>query len=413
MIQTVLSLTAVAAVALLTTKADAYVIPPKKPANLADESSAAGSFSAWKRDFRERALAQGLRPAIVDRALRSATEVRKVVRFDRSQPEFSSWIWDYLDRRVNERRISEGRKQKTRKAALMGKLESRFVVPGEIVLAIWGIETNYGTVFGDFEVVDSVATLAYDGRRQEFFEAELIAALKILEQGDIPLERMVGSWAGAMGHTQLIPTNLLKHAIDYDGDGRRDLWSRDAVDALASTANFLAKEGWRAGEPAMVEVRLPSGFDVSKANHLTERSADFWASMGVQAVSGRLPRSNYIYMMLPAGADGPAFAVYRNFAVIKTYNRSNSYAMAVSRLADRIAGAGPIAGTWPSNMGRMKRQTVFEIQERLNKLGYDTGGIDGWPGPATQVAAQRFQQSIGARPDGFVSPALLERLRRY
>ncbi|MEM7059686.1 MAG: lytic murein transglycosylase [Pseudomonadota bacterium] len=370
------------------------------------------TFDAWKRQFRAKALASGIAPAVFDRAMQGVRLNRKVVELSGRQPEFTRAIWEYLDGAVSSSRISTGRQQADRKAQIMSQIGQRYGVDPNIVIAIWGLESSFGANFGSIPVVQSLATLAYEGRRQKFGEEQLLAALKILQAGDISPDRMVGSWAGAMGHTQFIPTSFLDYAVDFTGDGRRDIWASDAIDALASTANYLAKFGWRTGPPAVVEVKLPQGFDYATADDKIKRTADEWQAIGVRAVNGSLPPSSDVSILLPAGARGPAFAAYPNFRVIKRYNNATAYALAVAHLADRIGGSAPFQASWPRDDRALSRTEKQELQSRLTALGFDTKGVDGIIGPNSRTAVRQFQKSAGLIPDGYVSAALLQQVRQ-
>jgi len=291
-------------------------------------------------------------------------------------------------------------------------IERTYGVQGEVVLAIWGMESNYGGFRGDIPVVESLATLAYDGRRRSFAEEQLIAALRILQAGDVAPTAMRGSWAGAMGHTQFIPTSYLSYAVDFTGDGRRDVWGDDPTDALASAANYLARAGWQAGRPWGVEVRLPQGFNFASADQSNRRPVTYWRGLGVTGIDGTaLPDHGPAAIIAPAGARGPAFAVYQNFFVIKRYNNATSYAIGVGHLGDRIAGGGGFAQAWPRGERELSRTEKMELQERLTAYGYATGEVDGVIGPDTIQAIRAYQSSQGLTPDGFASAELLARLR--
>ena len=375
-------------------------------------STRPASFEAWKSQLRTKALAQGISPATFDRAFQGVRINEKVVELDNRQPEFSRAIWEYLDGAVSSSRVSTGRQKASSKAQSLSAIGQRYGVNPNVVVAVWGLESSFGSNFGSIPVIESLATLAYDGRRTKFAEEQLLAALKILQAGDITPERMVGSWAGAMGHTQFIPTSFLSYAVDFTGDGRRDIWAPDAIDALASTANYLAKFGWKNGAPAVVEVTLPQGFDYAAADDKIRRSADAWRNVGVRAVDGALPSSEGVSILLPAGARGPAFAAYPNFRVIKRYNNATAYALAVAHLADRIGGGQPFQGAWPRDDRALSRTEKQELQSRLTALGFDTQGVDGIIGPNSRTAVRRFQQSVGLTPDGYVSAALLQQVRQ-
>jgi membrane-bound lytic murein transglycosylase B len=369
-------------------------------------------FDAWREDFRGRARAQGIADATFDAAFAGVTPNDRVIELDGRQAEFVRPIWEYLDSAVSDARIATGRRMAAEKAADLRAIEQRFGVPGAVALAIWGIESAYGANYGDIPVIESLATLAWEGRRRDFAEDQLIAALRILQAGDITPARMVGSWAGAMGHTQFIPTSFLAYAVDFTGDGRRDLWSGDALDALASTANYLARFGWTPGQPWGVEARLPAGFDYALADE-RPRPVAFWRAQGVTAVDGApLPDHGEGGLLLPAGAGGPAFVIFRNFGVIKRYNNATSYALAVAHLSDRIGGGGPFRAAWPRGERPLSRTEKTEVQERLTALGFDTRGVDGQIGPDSRAAIRAWQTARGVPADGFDSAALLEALRR-
>ncbi|MEM6487942.1 MAG: lytic murein transglycosylase [Pseudomonadota bacterium] len=378
---------------------------------IATAVAAPASFAAWRAQFRAKALAAGIPAATFDDAFAGVRVNATVLERDRFQPEFTRPIWQYLDSAVSDLRVRNGQRLADEKAVLMAEIEAKHGVDSAVVLAIWGLESAYGANYGSMRVIESLATLAYDSRRQAFAERELLAALRILAAGDIAPARMVGSWAGAMGHTQFIPTSFEAYAVDHDGDGRRDVWSADAADALASTANYLARFGWRQGAPAAVEVRLPEGFDYGLAGGKPQ-SAATWTALGVRpTVGGALTPADTVEIILPAGADGPAFATYPNFDVIKRYNNATSYALAVSHLADRIEGAPPFQAPWPRDDRALSRDETREVQRLLTARGYDTQGVDGIVGPQTRAAVRAFQSATGKVPDGYVSDRLLDALR--
>ena len=385
-------------------------VPPPALGRTVDEAPAP-DFPTWEAGFRARALASGIRPATYDAAMAGVTPNDRVIALDRRQPEFSRPIWEYLDSAVSQTRISNGRARGAEQAALLDGIERRFGVDKTVVLAIWGLESAYGGNLGDFSVVRSLATLAHDGRRSAFGEDQLLAALRILEAGDTTAAGLKGSWAGAMGHTQFIPTTFLEHAVDYTGDGRRDVWSRDPSDALASAANYLAASGWTLGAPAVVEVSLPASFDYLLADGRRQTASE-WTALGVTArTGGALTPSDGVEILLPAGARGPAFAAYPNFRVIKRYNNATSYALAVAHLAERIGGGPAFRGAWPRGDRSLSRTEKVELQERLTALGYDTQGADGIVGPNTRAAVRSFQAANGLTPDAYVSDSLLSQLR--
>lgn len=370
------------------------------------------NFAQWRAAFRRRAGAAGVDGAVFDRAFANVAVNDRVLELDRSQPEFTRPIWEYLDSAVSDTRIANGREKASLEADALARIEAAYGVDSEIVLAIWGLESAYGFNYGSIPVIQSLATLAYEGRRRAFAEEQLIAALKIIQSGDISSDRMVGSWAGAMGHTQFIPTSFQSYAVDFTGDGRRDVWADDPSDALASTANYLARFGWETGKPWGVEVRLPSGFDYSIADQSIRKPVSQWRALGVTGVDGGVLQDHgEAAILVPAGEQGPAFAVFKNFRVIKRYNNATSYAMAVGHLGDRIAGGGPFAADWPRGDRPLSRTERREMQSLLTRLGFDTGGIDGIIGPNSVKAVRGFQRSRGLTPDGYASARFLETLR--
>ncbi|MEM8793259.1 MAG: lytic murein transglycosylase [Pseudomonadota bacterium] len=379
---------------------------PKPPGE--EVSVAPVSFEQWKRAFRARAVSQGIAPGTFDAAFLGVTPSGRVLELDRFQPEFTRPIWEYLDSAVSQSRIENGRGRAVENAALMRDIEARYGVDRNVVLAIWGLESAYGANMGSIPVIRSMATLAHDGRRKAFAEEQLIAALKILQSGDVRPGRMIGSWAGAMGHTQFIPTSYADYAVDYTGDGRRDVWSDYPADALASTANYLSRFGWALGEPAVVEIRVPEGFDYALAGQRIRKPVSAWRALGIETRG--LPEVE-ASVILPAGASGPAFLALPNFRVIKRYNNATSYALAVAHLADRIGGGGPFAASWPRNDRSLSRGEKEELQRRLTALGFDTEGVDGIIGPNSRAAVRAFQRANGLIPDGYVSGLLLDRVR--
>lgn len=370
------------------------------------------SFVAWREGFRPRALAAGISPQVFDAAFQGVGVNADVVRLDGRQAEFTKPIWEYLDSAASPARIETGREQRAALKPTLDAIEARYGVDSQVVLAVWGMESNFGKNRGSIPVIESLATLAYDGRRQSFAEEQLIGALRILQAGDVDPRHMVGSWAGAMGHTQFIPTSYLSYAVDFRGDGHRDVWSDDPTDALASTANYLARAGWVHGQPWGMEVRVPAGFNYGSADAANIHPTADWRARGVTQLDGSpLPEHGPMAIIAPAGARGPAFAVYRNFAVIKKYNNATSYAMGVGHLGDRIMGAGPFRGSWPRGDRELSRTEKLELQEKLMARGYATGKADGVIGPDTTNAIRAYQRSIGMVPDGYASAELLQRLR--
>ena len=369
-------------------------------------------FAAWLDGFRARALAAGIAPATLDRALRHAVFLPEVIERDRRQAEFTKAIWDYLDIAVSDERVAMGRAARERHKSLIGRIETEFGVDGDIVLAIWGVETSFGTYMGGTNTIAALATLAADPRRGRFFEDQLLAALRIVDSGQIDPAAMTGSWAGAMGHPQFMPSSFLAHAVDFDGDGRRDIWGADPADGLASAAAYLRNHGWRTGEPWGVEVTVPEGFDFALSGVGVTRPAAFWAALGIRDTAGRvIPDHGPASILFPAGHRGAAFMIFPNFHVIEAYNPADAYVIGVGHLADRIAGGGPLVHAWPRDLRVLTPEERVELQARLVALGHDTGGVDGRIGPKTVAAIMAFQKGQGLVPDGFATPDILARLR--
>ncbi|NYZ12414.1 lytic murein transglycosylase [Azospirillum sp. RWY-5-1] len=390
---------------------------PVAVAATTDQAAAAApqprlSFEEWLKGLRADAMQQGIRAATFDRAMGSVRLSDRVQELDNKQPEFERQVWQYLDGAVSDRRVQNGRQKLQDNAALLRRVSQRSGVPAEILVAHWGLESDYGNSTGGFRVVDALTTLAYEGRRTGYFRGELLAALRILDSGDIPLERMSGSWAGAMGQTQFMPTIFLKHAMDEDRDGRRDIWG-SLPDVFASTAAFVQSNGWRAGERWGEEVTLPPGFPYAEAEYNIVKPMADWRRIGVRPVAGgELQGEGNGSVLLLGGHNGPAFLIRDNFRAIMRYNPSTSYALAVALLADRIEGRGPVLGSWPRQELPLNKDERMELQQRLAAMGFDPGGVDGIVGANTRNALRRFQVTVNEVPDGFATKALLDRLRQ-
>ncbi|WP_254792191.1 lytic murein transglycosylase [Celeribacter indicus] len=379
--------------------------------HLASASAEAG-FQSWIAGFRSRALREGISATTFDRAFRGVHYNSDVIAKDRRQSEFTKQIWDYLDSAASPTRVSNGQAAMRKYAAVLDGVERVYGVDKYVVAAVWGLESAYGEHRGDVHIIEAMATLAYDGRRGSFFESQLIAALKILQAGDTTPARMTGSWAGAMGHTQFIPTSFLAFAVDGNGDGKRDIWSDDPTDALASTAAYLARHGWNKGQPWGVEVRLPSGFDYSSARRDVMRSPDDWARLGVVGIDGRpVPNYGRASILLPAGAQGAAFMIFDNFAVIERYNKADAYVIGVGHLSDRLRGGPAIQASWPRGYAPLSFNEKKQMQQLLTRRGFLDDKIDGIIGPNTVNAIRAFQRSIGVTPDGYPSQELMRHLR--
>jgi membrane-bound lytic murein transglycosylase B len=369
------------------------------------------AFQRWIDGFRSRAIAEGIRPQTVDGALQGVRYNADVIQRDRNQSEFTKQIWEYLDSAVSETRVRNGQAALRENARILAEIEARYGVEAEVVTAVWGLESSYGSFRGTTPIIEALATLAFDGRRGAFFEEQLIAALRIIQSGDVAPRAMTGSWAGAMGHTQFIPTSYLAYAQDFRGDGKRDIWSDDPTDALASTAAYLARFGWTKGQPWGVEVVLPRGFDYAQSGERIKKSPQDWARLGVRDTRGAaVPDYGRASILLPAGARGAAFMIFDNFHVIERYNAADAYVIGVGHLADRIAGGPPIRAAWPREDRGLRLTERKEMQQRLTRAGFDTEGVDGIIVPRTIAAIRSFQKSVGMVPDGYASYEVLRRL---
>ncbi|MEX0591819.1 MAG: lytic murein transglycosylase [Xanthobacteraceae bacterium] len=359
------------------------------------------------------AARRGVSRATFDGATRGLEPELQIMELLDRQPEFSKPVWEYLDLLVNERRIATGREVVARHATAFDAVERAYGVDRHIIAAIWGIESNFGTQGGERPVIRSTATLACIGRRQNYFRDEFLAALEILDRGDVPVEHLKGSWAGAFGPTQFMPTSFKRYAVDFDGDGRRNVVT-SIPDVIASTANNLKKDGWHAGATWGYEVVLPRGFDFLLVDRSIRKSPREWEALGVRRVGGKaFPRaSDAGNLLLPAGAHGPAFIVIDNFRAIMKYNPSESYALAVGHLADRIRGGDPFAQAWPRDELPLSRTERFEMQQRLAGLGLYRGEADAQLGARTRAAIRDFQARAGLLADGFANSKVLERLRK-
>ncbi|CDF94345.1 MULTISPECIES: lytic murein transglycosylase [unclassified Pseudomonas] len=391
------------------------MVPPVVPTGENLDIVPTQTFAEWQAGFRKEALAAGIRADLFDRAFIGVSPDMSVIKADRSQPEFTRPVWEYLDGALSPLRVNKGKTLIQQNAQILQSIEQRYGVDREALVAVWGMESNFGQFQGTKSVINSLATLAYEGRRPGFAHAQLIAALQILQQGDIAPEKMLGSWAGAMGQTQFIPTTYNTHAVDFDGDGRRDIWG-SSTDALASTAHYLQSSGWQRGQPWGFEVELEEGFDYSLANGTIRKPLSEWIRLGVSTYDGmpippgdqQLPAA----LLLPAGYRGPAFLVFDNFRAILKYNNSSSYALAVGLLSERFKGGGLVYGQWPKDDLPLSRTERIELQTLLAQHQYDAGTPDGIIGANTRKAIRSAQQSLGWPADGYPTHQLLENLRK-
>jgi lytic murein transglycosylase len=384
------------------------VAAPAEPAALADGDPA---FAAWSRVFVGRAILSGLPVEVVTREMTGLSPDPRVIALDSRQPEFAKPISDYIKGVISDERIATGRRKRAEIAALP-RIESDYGVPGEVLISIWAVETAFGAIQGDFDVVRSLATLAASGRRRDWAETQLIAAIRIIADGEATRAQLKGSWAGAMGQTQFEPETYLTTAVDADGDGRRDIWGSSA-DALASAANLLAKAGWRRGERWDREVILPAGFDYALSEGPRQGPAA-WTALGVRPADAEgwagADADSPAQLLLPAGAAGPAFLVFDNHFVIRKYNNSTAYALAVGLLADRIGGAPPLSAAWPHE-DPLSLADRTAAQVALAKLGYDPGALDGVIGANTRAALRLWQKARGLPADGYLSLDMIRRLQ--
>ena len=376
-----------------------------------DDQSLQQGFARWVAGFMESAHAAGIDDATLHLAFDDARYVPRAVTSDRAQPEFTRATWDYVDLIVSANRVQRGQQKLAEVQAALDAATAQYGVPQTTIVAIWGMESDYGANFGDIPTIDALATLGFEGRRVAWAKQQLMAAQKILQSGDIDRAHMIGSWAGAMGQTQFIPSAFLQFAVDADGDGKRDIWG-SMPDVTASTANFLARSGWQPGQPWGAEVKLPDGFDAGRADDGVRQDSAHWTAEGVQALDGSaLPDLPDGAIFQPAGARGPAFLVGANFRTLLRYNNSTSYALAVSLLAQRIAGGPGVQGAWPRDLQPLSRDQLKALQSALNDKGFGAGAADGQVGPTTRQALRNWQRSQGLPADGFPTLDQLTKLQ--
>jgi len=380
---------------------------------LAPAHAQMGDFQSCLQTIKADATRQGVSAAIADRAFQGLTPDQKIVDLDSKQPEFSLTYAKYVGSTVSNDRIVKGQQRLAQHRALLDALQSEYGVPPQYIMAFWGIETNYGGFMGDFQVVRSVATLACMTKRRDFFSNETVQALRILSMNHMTREQMRGSWAGAMGNMQFMPSTFAKWGVDRTGDGRIDLWN-SLPDAFASAANFLRGIGFKPGLPASEEVILPQGFPLDQADTTVEKPVRAWAAMGVKrAGGGALPASDEpSQIILPAGWRGPAFILYPNFKAVMNWNRSTLYALSVAILAQQIAGGPPVMQAAPADDEPLARDTVIDMQNRLTRLTLYTDEIDGLLGPKTRSAVRLYQKKIGMPADGHPTPEFVRRLQQ-
>ncbi len=369
-------------------------------------------FDKWVEQLWPQAKAGGVTRKVFDAAFKGVKPDPRVEKADSNQAEFVKPVWEYLDRAVSKRRIKNGRAKLRKYNSKLRRIERKYGVDRHVLVAIWGIETRYGRNKGSHNVIQAMASMAYSGRRTDFGRKQVLAALEILQRGDTTIDKLKGSWAGAMGHTQFIPTTFNKYGVDFTGDGQRDIW-RSMSDALASAANYLSESGWETGQPWGYEIKLPKDFDYSQTGLGIRKLTAEWVGLGAKRIDGAkfdqwaLEAS----VIVPAGANGPAFLVFNNFRMIMRYNNAVSYALAVSYLSDRLRGGSWIRQAWPKSDRPLSSKQKLELQELLSGKGYSIGDIDGRIGPKTVTALRDYQQKSGLVPDGYASESLLRHLR--
>jgi membrane-bound lytic murein transglycosylase B len=378
----------------------------------AKPAPAARSFQLFVESLWPQAQAHNISRQVFDLAFNGVTFDPKVVAHTKTQAEFVKPIWEYLASAVSARRIEQGQAVAQQYQSWLTKAQQKFAVDSSVVIGIWGLETDFGGFAGSDNVIRALASLAYVHYRGDYFQDELIAALQILQEGDIAPGQMKGSWAGAMGQTQFMPSSFQQFAVDFDGDGRRDIWT-SAPDAIGSTANYLAKHGWIAGQPWGFEVTLPEGFELKETDSSHYAPFSAFAERGVKRADGnKLPQSGEAELLITAGLKGPIFLVTPNFKAIKSYNNSTSYALGVALLGDRATGGSALRAAWPVHDRQLNPGQMREMQTRLQKMGYDVGEVDGKIGETVRAALRAYQQKTGQVPDGYPTLALLMKMRK-
>lgn len=374
------------------------------------------NFQNCISNLKNQAINSGVSSTSYDRYTQNLTPDYSVIEKLNYQPEFSTPIWDYLSGLVDVERVELGKIKIRQHQNVLNKVSATYGVPIETVVAVWGVESNYGNISGKNDLLQSLGTLSCEGRRQNFFRGEFFAAMRILQRGDLTQDQLKGSWAGAFGHTQFMPSTYEELAVDFDGDGRRDLVS-STTDALASTANFLKKRGWQTGQPWGFEVTLPEGISIAGEGRRNKKSLSLWGDKGViradgtPLIQGNLSGMSQAGLMAPAGENGPVFLVFKNFDAIYSYNAAESYALAIAHLSDRLQGANGFVKEWPTNDAGTSRTERREIQAYLLSRGYDIGEVDGLIGDKTKQAIRQEQTRFGLSPTGRAGQLILRAIR--
>ena len=375
------------------------------------------SFQGCLANLRSQAIASGVSGSTYDRYTQNLSPDYSVIDKLNYQPEFSTPIWDYLSGLVDNERVQAGQQKLAQHRVVLNRVEQTYGVPAETVVAVWGVESNYGDISGKYPLLQALGTLSCEGRRQSYFRGEFFATMRILQRGDLTQDQLYGSWAGAFGHTQFMPSTYERLAVDFDGDGRRDLVS-STTDALASTANFLKRAGWQTGMPWGFEVKIPQGVSIAGESRRNKRSLNSWIAQGVTRtdgtalIQGNLSGSTPAGLITPAGANGPAFLVFKNFDAIYSYNAAESYGLAIAHLSDRLRGGTPFLTAWPTDDAGTSRAERREIQQFLIQRGYDIGAVDGLIGDKSRQAIQKEQSRLGLKPTGRAGQQILRAFRQ-
>ena len=375
------------------------------------------SFQGCLANLRSQAIASGVSGSTYDRYTQNLSPDYSVIDKLNYQPEFSTPIWDYLSGLVDNERVQAGQQKLAQHRVVLNRVEQTYGVPAETVVAVWGVESNYGDISGKYPLLQALGTLSCEGRRQSYFRGEFFATMRILQRGDLTQDQLYGSWAGAFGHTQFMPSTYERLAVDFDGDGRRDLVS-STTDALASTANFLKRAGWQTGMPWGFEVKIPQGVSIAGESRRNKRSLNSWIAQGVTRadgtalIQGNLSGSTPAGLITPAGANGPAFLVFKNFDEIYSYNAAESYGLAIAHLSDRLRGGTPFLTAWPTDDAGTSRAERREIQQFLIQRGYDIGAVDGLIGDKSRQAIQQEQTRLGLKPTGRAGQQILRAFRQ-
>ncbi|OJU98836.1 MAG: lytic transglycosylase [Acinetobacter sp. 38-8] len=374
-------------------------------------------FQGCLANLRSQAIASGVSASSYDRYTQNLKPDYSVIDKLNYQPEFSTAIWDYLSGLVDDERVQAGKQKLAQHRAVLNRVEQAYGVPAETVVAVWGVESNYGDISGKYPLLQALGTLSCEGRRQSYFRGEFFAAMRILQRGDLNQDQLYGSWAGAFGHTQFMPSTYERLAVDFDGDGRRDLVS-STTDALASTANFLKQAGWQTGMPWGFEIKIPQGMSIAGESRRNKKSLNSWIAQGVTRadgtalIQGNLSGSTPAGLISPAGANGPIFLVFKNFDAIYSYNAAESYGLAIAHLSDRLRGGTAFLTSWPTDDAGTSRAERREIQQFLVKRGYDIGVVDGLIGDKSRQAIRQEQTRLGLNPTGRAGQQILRAFRQ-